>query len=505
MSDPQPRPTAARPSKVTLAASLGGASCAVLIFSLFDTVSNLRGVDMRDSVTEMLAEPPFANLEVSVADVIAGMRVMAFVAAALAATGLVLAVYVARRHSGARIGFTVVAALLLLTTPVAGMLTFLVLIAAMLLWSEPARAWFAGREPEPAGGPAGGHPAFSTGDPGSDRTDDQARGQGEGQAGPQPGPQTGPQPGPQPGSQPGPQPGAGERPADSAPHGGPLSPWAARPPASEAPQPDAPQPPPYAGNYGAPAWSADRPSDGPTASPSDGPTDGPSDEPSEGTSAPLGEAPPSGPEHPAGVPYGTPYAYPQQGPATPYPSPYGMPGRMPATADKRPGTVTTAAVLAIVGSLVGLLLGLVLMAGLSLESGTIADQVRQDSNFGQLGWDVDRVLSALWVMSAVLVAWSAIAIVLAVLVLRRQRWARVLLALSAGATALLSLIAILSLVSAITLLMAVATVVLLFTGGANDWFAGRHRQAPPPAGPQGPFGPPGPPPNQQWSDRPGPW
>ena len=146
-SRPDPTPSGARPSKVTLGASLGAAACFVLIFTLFDTLDRLRGVEMRSDVEEQLAEPPFDTLDVSADQMLSVMRAVAFVDGALAAAGLVLAVFCFRRHQGARYGFTVVAALLLLTAPVAGLLAFLAAAAAVMLWSEESRAWFAGREP----------------------------------------------------------------------------------------------------------------------------------------------------------------------------------------------------------------------------------------------------------------------------------------------------------------------------------------------------------------------
>jgi len=64
-----------------------------------------------------------------------------------------------------------------------------------------------------------------------------------------------------------------------------------------------------------------------------------------------------------------------------------------------------------------------------------------------------------------------------VLVLRRSNAARITLVVSSAMTAIFSLLSITSLVSAITLLAGIAVIVLLFVGGANDWFKGRNRQA----------------------------
>jgi hypothetical protein len=467
VSDPQSKPSSARPSKVTLAASLGGVSCVVLIFSLFDTLTRLRGVEMRDEITKSLSEPPFDTLAASTADVLAVMRVMAFFAGGLAAAGAVLAVFVARRHQGARVGFSVIAALLLLTTPVAGMLTFLVGIAAVLLWSEPSRAWFSGRDParsqadrrqevlmsagkSPQDGPPGasGWPYGATG-PGSD----------EGSS--EPGRDVPPAP-----------------PSTAAP------PWSSQPP--QPPQSDSPQPPPYPGAYGA----GQEQSPGEGAPPAEPPPTQPQ-QPQQPWSAPAG----SGQQAPYGQPYGQqPYGQPYGSPyGQPYGSPYGQAG-YPGQArngDKRPGTVTTAAVLTMVGAALGLLSGVILMAGLSIDPGTLGDEIQADASFQQLGWDLDQVLAALWVTAVILVGWSLSAMVLAIFTLRRHQWARWLLVGSATATALLSLVAIASIISFLPLVLAVVTVILLFTGGANAWFSGRDPRTPP-SGPQ-------------WSSTPGPW
>jgi hypothetical protein len=516
-SDPQP--SGGRPSKVTLAATLGGASCVVMIFSLFDTLGRLRGVEMRDRVTETLSQPPFDTMAVSTADVLAGMRVLSFVAGALAAAGVVLAVYVARRHQGARIGFTVVAALLLFATPVAGMLTFLVGIAALLLWSEPARAWFGGRNAKAATSrrqealmSAGDRSSGSSGSSG-----------GSWPYGPQ-------------GSDSGSSdaPGSGSAPGDDPP----ATPWPTQPP-PQAPQAGTPQPPPYSGSYGD-AGRGEAPGQQPEQQPEQQPWPQGQDQQAQGEPAQgepgqgdpahgqdqqsqqaqqwqaqqwqgqqwQGQQPPYGQQPGQGGGYGYPAAQPgQPGQQASYPhaqdqlygSPYGYTAGAysaygsPVDPGKRPITVTVAAVLTFLGALGGLLMGVILMAGLSIDSGAISDQVRRDPSFERMGWDITQVLSALWVIAVIVTLWSLAAMVLAVFVLRRQQWARWLLVVSAVMSALLSLLAILSIVSIVPLLMSLATVVLLFTGGANAWFSGRHGdQQSPPSGPQ-------------WSSSPGPW
>lgn len=382
--------TPARPSKVTLGASLGAAACFVLIFTLFDTLGRLRGVEMRSDVEEQLAEPPFDTLDVSVDQLLSVMRAVAFVDGALAAAGLVLAVFCFRRHQGARYGFTVVAALLLLTAPVAGLLSFLAAAAAVMLWSEESRAWFAGREP---------------------RTRDRSANR--------------PVP-----------PSAPER-HEEPPH--PQPPVSAPLPPADG----AEQPPPYSGSFA-------------ETSPQPGAT--------------------------------TTLAAPAPGPPpawTPTPAPA-----------ERPGTVTAAAVLSLVGALLGLGMGLILALALGLDPDGIREALRDDENVASLGWELDRVIAVLWACAALLIGWSVAALVLGVLVLRRQGWARWALLGSAAATAVLSLMAILSVVAVVPLLMGAATVGLLMSRSASAWFAGSSSGS-------GYTPPPTPPPSRQ--DPPGPW
>ena len=137
-----------RPRQVTTAAIIGAVGGALLVLSLFDSVGRLQTVEMRDAVEEFLAEPPGDGLGVSVAWVLDALHVVMLVNGALAAVATVLAVYLFWGHRGARIGFTVTAGILVFTSPFSGgVLAVLLAVAAVMLWSRPAREWFAGRDP----------------------------------------------------------------------------------------------------------------------------------------------------------------------------------------------------------------------------------------------------------------------------------------------------------------------------------------------------------------------
>ena len=74
--------------------------------------------------------------------------------------------------------------------------------------------------------------------------------------------------------------------------------------------------------------------------------------------------------------------------------------------------------------------------------------------------------------------------------LRRSNVARILLVISSAVVALFSLLSITSGVSAVWLVAAIAVIVLLFVGGAGDWFKGAVavRRAAATAGYGGPAG-----------------
>lgn len=395
--------------------------CLVLVVGLFDTLGRLRTPSTRSAIDEFLAEPPGNSLGIETAQVVELMRALAFVSGALAATGLVLAIYVMQRHRVARVGFTVVAVLLVLTVPVTGFMPFFLAVAAILLWSQPARDWYVGRVPAAAGVPSAA--LLSQQDPGP----------------------TGPT-----GSQ------------------------------SDQPSPSAPQPG---------AWGRQ----------------------------PYGQATPP----PYGQPFGQPFGQPASGQGydlPPFPTgteqyPYlPQPGLAPAP--KRPTTVTVAAVLTWIGAGLATLMMLMFMGVLALGGDAFIDEFERAAQDSQVDFTADQALAVGWVVAVVMLVWALSAVVLAIFALRRSNVARILLVVSAGMTALLSLLAITSILPIVTLLMGGATVILLFTGGANEWYSRRSSGPGMPSHPtqyptQGQYPPPGqypqqPPMPSQYPDQPEP-
>jgi len=190
---------------------------------------------------------------------------------------------------------------------------------------------------------------------------------------------------------------------------------------------------------------------------------------------PYGQ-PPSG-QQPYGQP---PYGQPPYGQPPTLGGPLGdgldMYGR-PLGNDTRPGTVTAAGwITMVVAGLSFLLYGFFTLAILVAKDEVLTEIDKALAEQGSTG-DFNAE-DAFGIVIGVLLAfalWCLISAVLGFLVLRRSNVSRILLVISAVISGLLSLLAISSLVSAVPALASFGVVVLLFTGGAGDWFAGRRR------------------------------
>lgn len=169
-----------------------------------------------------------------------------------------------------------------------------------------------------------------------------------------------------------------------------------------------------------------------------------------------------------GNPYGSQPAYPGQ-----YVPPVSVYG---GGSDARPGTVTAAAVITMVMSGLMALIAAFALVALLVAKDEVMEAWDETVNESAASTDVDAS-SAFGIILAFIViwlVWCVIACLLGIGVLRRSNVSRVVLVISAAVAALLSLLAITSVVSAVTLIGAVATIVCLFTGGANQWFANKN-------------------------------
>lgn len=347
-----------------MAAGVAALGSALLVFTLFDSISNVRSIEVRESVEKFLATPPGDGLGLTVPAAVEILRGLMLFTGAFAAAATVLAVYVFQRNKSARIGYTVSAVVIMLTAPVSGsFLPVMIAFSAMMMWSKPARDWFSGTAAVPVQKDQRGT-ALSSHEP------------------------------------------------DDAPE------WPRMPDLSS----EQPVPPPTQG-FG----SAEQPALPP---------------------------PPPTPQYPP-PPYG-------QQPPQQY-------GGRPHDPQKRPTTVTIAAWLTWSFSALTLLAFAVMILVMLAARDQLLDSLESDPNFASVDLNTDDLMAALWVMSAVALFWCAASIALAILAYNRLNWARITLVVSASVALLFSLTAFpFGLVHA---LAAGATIALLFTGGANEWYS----------------------------------
>lgn len=117
----------------------------LVIASVFAQIGALESLDTRRGVEDLLAEPPFDQLDVGVATVLSAIRVLAMVTGACAAATAILGWQVMQRSRPARLVLSVLAVPMFLAGLVTGgFTTSLVAAAVVILWLQPARAWVNG-------------------------------------------------------------------------------------------------------------------------------------------------------------------------------------------------------------------------------------------------------------------------------------------------------------------------------------------------------------------------
>jgi hypothetical protein len=229
-------------------------------------------------------------------------------------------------------------------------------------------------------------------------------------------------------------------------------------------------------------WLAGRPvpaTSGGAGQPAERPVDRPVERPVETPPEPVRTP---GPTHPPGPgPSGTMSAMTYTPGSESYPPPPQYGGSNPyggsGAPTRRPGTVTAAAIITMVfGALTALgcgILGLtLLLADKNNVINDLQDQLGDQSAFDDYTFeDWENVLSAAGIIFLVLAVWAVISIVLAVGALRGSNGARITLIISAAVSIVVSLIGtLIFLFPGLNLIAAIAVIVLLFTGGAGDWY-----------------------------------
>ncbi len=136
-----------------MACLAAGLASAIVLASVVATLSDWGSTEVRKQIEEALASGPIDGA-LSIEQALDWLRVALMGAGAMSAAAIVLAIWTAKRHRGARIGLTVLAALSSLAFVVAGtsgiVPALLGVIVIVFLWNAEARAWFAGEAAAPA-------------------------------------------------------------------------------------------------------------------------------------------------------------------------------------------------------------------------------------------------------------------------------------------------------------------------------------------------------------------
>lgn len=366
----------ARPPQASAAGWALVVGGAFVVLSAFESVSSLRSLESREQVEEMLTEPPASGLGLGVEGVLDLMHVLTLVTGACAAAIAVLGWQVLQRNRQARVAVSVLAVPLLVAGTVVGGLVAVVVATAAAL------LWV---QPTRAW--------FDGVEPPPRRGLESSR-----RRPPHPLPPQEGGPGP---SDAGPLHG---RPPHDGPAGGPtsderrLAPVGA--PGSDEQAARAGEPRPYDG-FGS-VRSA------PVAAPHPGP------DVAGGPAGPQGQQPP----------WGAPYA--------------GWPGR---DEPRRPAAVTVACLLTwVTTTVVGLLTGVSLVALALAPDLLIESALEQQPGLLDGGVTREQLLSGLWVLGGLTIAWCVAAAVVAGFAFRGARWARGALLASAVLATVFSLL-----------------------------------------------------------------
>lgn len=163
MSTPADEPRYPRPAQVTVAGWSIVVAGTMLVPSIFDAMSRLRSVQTRTALQESLTTGPGRSLGLGLEEATELIRVVLMVSGAAAVAMAILGWFVLKGDRPARIAASVLVLPVMACAPFAG--GFLAAIAAAgsaMLWTGPARDWFAGRKPReprlPSGPGAGQRP-----------------------------------------------------------------------------------------------------------------------------------------------------------------------------------------------------------------------------------------------------------------------------------------------------------------------------------------------------------
>jgi hypothetical protein len=161
MSSPS-RTASGRPWQVTVGALQAVTGSAVVVLAVLTLAQEIDSSTMRDTLVQLTADKRFASLNLTLDEARTLVRYTLMAMGGLSVTALVLGIFVLRRHHPSRIALTVlggIVAFVSMFAGVAGWVLFLYVAASVgLLWSRPARTWFASQQAGTGVAPPGSSP-----------------------------------------------------------------------------------------------------------------------------------------------------------------------------------------------------------------------------------------------------------------------------------------------------------------------------------------------------------
>lgn len=140
-----------RPPQVTLFGWLVIVSGVLVVFSAWEAIGSIGSLTTTETLQTMREEPPLRGMGLE--SMREAYRISAIVAAAAAGGAVVFAVHAMKRDRAARVALSVLAVPVVLAGFVmGGMASTLLAVAAMMMWFQPSRDWFNGKDyvpPEP--------------------------------------------------------------------------------------------------------------------------------------------------------------------------------------------------------------------------------------------------------------------------------------------------------------------------------------------------------------------
>lgn len=140
--------TLPRPPQVTLAGWITVVGSVFVVFSVFEVVAAGRSIETRERVADALDQQPLSGSGVTLEQALGFLHGMSLVAGACAVAAAILGGYVLQCSKSARLALTIIAPVLFLSGMVTGgFMSSMVAVAAVMLWTAPARDWFNGIAP----------------------------------------------------------------------------------------------------------------------------------------------------------------------------------------------------------------------------------------------------------------------------------------------------------------------------------------------------------------------